>query len=314
MTAPPTIALRPLDVLTLGYFALVSTLITVLHSRVPGWYAYPLAFTAGTVAILALLHAHARRPDVRTITLLRYTYPLFASPVVYGAIGGYVLVLRGHFLDAGMNTVETRLYGVHPTEVLARFVSAPLTELLYACYFGFYLFFLVPPLLLFLRRRDADLERYVLTLAAALYVCYLGFLVVPLRGPIDSLAGSLHPATLTGYVVVPVQKFLMAKGDPAGACFPSAHVAGAWAGLAAIRSLWGRRAYLAALAPTIGLTVAVVYTRYHYLTDAFGGLAVAGVCVALVGRAYQRAAARENGLAGARPVWQAAVSRFLTRG
>jgi membrane-associated phospholipid phosphatase len=45
------------------------------------------------------------------------------------------------------------------------------------------------------------------------------------------------------------------------------------------------------LAPTIGLTVAVVYTRYHYLTDAIGGLVVAVVVVAAVRFAPARPAA-----------------------
>jgi hypothetical protein len=283
--------LRPLDAITFGYFAVVALLVATFHDRVSHWYAYPLAFAATAAIACALIAAHQRHPANRAITLLRYVYPLVASPFVYGSIGGYVLVLRGHYLDAGMNAFETRIFGGHPTLALQHVVTPPITELLYACYFGFYLFFVIPPLVLFLRRRDRDLERYVVTLTAALYVCYLGFLIVPLLGPEYSLAGSLHPGQLRGYVVVPVQKFLMAHGDPRGACFPSAHVAGAWAGLYAIRRAFGRRTFAWLLAPTIGLTVAVIYTRYHYLTDAIGGLVVAVVVVAAVRFAAARRAA-----------------------
>jgi membrane-associated phospholipid phosphatase len=266
---------RPMDTLTLGYFAVISLLVVIFHNQVRSWYGFPLVFAIGTLVALTLIRAHARYPGNRVVALLRYTYPLVFSPFVYGSIGQYVLVFRGHFVDAGMNDFEARVYGGHPTEWLGHVVSRPLTELLYVCYFGFYLFFLIPPLVLFGARRDVDIERYVTPLLTALYVCYLGFLVVPLLGPGESLAGSLRPATLDGYVLVPLQRFLMAHGDPLGACFPSAHVAGAWAGLFAIRRLWGRRALRVALVPTIGLTIAVVYTRYHYLTDAIGGFAVA---------------------------------------
>jgi len=102
-------------------------------------------------------------------------------------------------------------------------------------------------------------------------------------------AGTLDPFA-TGLLLVlvgratRVQRFLMAHGDPSGACFPSAHVAGAWASVLTIRELWGRRAFLAVLVPTIGLTVAVVYTRYHYLTDAFGGLVIALVAAVVARR------------------------------
>jgi len=74
----------------------------------------------------------------------------------------------------------------------------------------------------------------------------------------------------------------MAHGDPNGACLPSAHVAGAWAGLLGIRRAFGRSTFAWLLVPTIGLTVAVVYTRYHYLTDAVAGLIVAIAVVATV--------------------------------
>ncbi len=216
--------------------------------------------------------------------LLRYAYPLPLSALLYSSVDRYVLVFRGHYLDAGMNSWELTAFGTHPNVAIGHIVTPPLTESLYACYFGFYLFFLVPPFLLFRARRDVDLERYVFALMTALYVCYLGFLVVPLAGPGVSLAGRLHPETLTGYVIVPVQRFIMAKGDPLGACFPSAHVAGAWTALLAIRALFGPKAFRWVLPFTIGLTVAVVYTRYHYLSDALAGLTVAAVVFPLVAR------------------------------
>ncbi|HEY2792498.1 MAG TPA: phosphatase PAP2 family protein [Micromonosporaceae bacterium] len=274
--------LRPFDVLTLGYLTVVAALVTIFHSKVHNWYAYPLAFAVGAVLVCVLAATYHRRPDVRVLAFFRWSYPLFFSLVLYPAIGPYVLILRGHFLDGGMNAWEQRAFGGHPNLVLDRIASPPLTEVLYACYFGFYLFFLVPPLALFVRRRYADLERYVFTLMAALYVCYLGFLVVPLAGPGASLAGQFHPATLTGYVIVPVQKFIMANGDPAGACFPSAHVAGAWAAMLAIRRVFGRRVFWIVFPIAVGLTVAVVYTRYHYLSDALAGLVVAVVVFSLV--------------------------------
>jgi hypothetical protein len=276
--------LRPLDLMTIGYLAVVSALILIFHNRVHDWYAFPLAFAAAALLVIGIVAAHERWPESRSIALARYAYPLAFSPVLYTVIDRYVLVLRGHFLDAGMNTWEQLAFGGHPNVAIGHLVSPPLTEAVYICYFGFYLFFIVPPALLFRARRDADLERYVFALMAALYVCYLGFLLVPLAGPEASLAGQLRPTELTGYVVVPLQRFIMAHGDPAGACFPSAHVAGAWTALFAIRALMGRRAFRWVLPFTVGLTIAVVYTRYHYLSDAFAGAAVAAVVFPLVAR------------------------------
>jgi PAP2 superfamily len=286
---------RPFDVLTFGYFTVVALLVTIFHTKVPRWYEFPVSFAIAALAVCALIRAYELRPENRVIALLRWAYPLVFSIVLYGSIDRYVLVLRGHFVDAGMNSWERAAFGGHPNVVIDRIASPPLTEFLYACYFGFYLFFLVPPLVLVGKRRYDDLERYVFALMAALYACYLGFLFVPLMGPSASLAGQFRQNNLTGYVIVPLQKYIMAKGDPVGACFPSAHVAGAWTAMFAIRSIFGRRAFWMTFPFAVGLTVAVVYTRYHYLSDAFAGLTVAALAYALVrARNWRLVAGRQS--------------------
>ncbi|MFC7241572.1 phosphatase PAP2 family protein [Catellatospora aurea] len=98
------------------------------------------------------------------------------------------------------------------------------------------------------------------------------------------------------YVLAPAQQWLMAHADPVGTCFPSAHVAGAWAVVLAARRIWGRAVFLRLLLPTILLTVSVVYTRYHYTADAAAGLAVALAADALVSRISRRVS---GGSAGA---------------
>jgi membrane-associated phospholipid phosphatase len=276
--------LRRYDLLSLGYFAVISAVVTIFHNRVHDWYAFPAAYAIAAIIVWALATVHQARPDDRIITFARWAYPLMLSIVVYGSIDRYVLVFRGHFLDAGMNGWEQHVFGGHPNVMLDRIVSPPLTEFLYACYFGFYLFFLIPPVYLFARRRYADLERYVFALLSALYVCYLGFLVAPLAGPGTSLAGRFQPAELTGYVIVPLQKFIQAKGDPIGACFPSAHVAGAWTAMFAIWCIFGRKVFWRLFPFAVGLTVAVVYTRYHYLSDAIAGFLLAVAVFTLVRR------------------------------
>ncbi|WP_155373922.1 phosphatase PAP2 family protein [Catellatospora vulcania] len=288
-------ALRPVDAIVLGYLAVVSTLVASGHDLVPHWWTYLIAYAAMACAVLGLIAAQARRPDITVLAVLRVAYPVVLAPLAYSLVGPTVLVVHGGYLDAGMNAFETALWGGHPTLWLDAIVSRPLTELLYACYMSYYLYIVVPPLLLIIRRRLDALERLVTTVSAAVYTCYLGFLILPVLGPRHSLAGQLDPPVLTGYVLAPAQQFLMAHADPAGTCFPSAHVAGAWAAVLAVRRIWGRAAFRCLLLPTVLLTVSVVYTRYHYTADVVAGLAVALAADALV----DRTRGRVSGWAGA---------------
>ncbi|MEU8001370.1 phosphatase PAP2 family protein [Catellatospora sp. NPDC049111] len=289
-------AYRPVDVIVLVYLAVVAVLVTAGHDQVERWWAYLLAYAAMASAVLALITAQARRPDVAALAVLRTAYPIVLAPLAYTLVGPTVLVVRGGYRDAGMNAFDAALWGGQLSRWLDGLVSRPLTELMYAAYMSYYLYIVVPPLLLILRRRQAALERLVTTVAAAVYTCYLGFLILPVLGPRHSPAGQLHPPELTGYVLAPAQQWLMAHADPVGTCFPSAHVAGAWAVVLAARRIWGRTVFRRLLLPTILLTVSVVYTRYHYTADAAAGLAVALAADALVSRTGRRVS---GGSAGA---------------
>ncbi len=280
----PGPALRTLDVIVFVYLAAAALIVTAGHDRVASWGLHLLGYAATAAAVAGLLTAQARRPHDRVLTALRLTYPLVLAPLLYTMTGGTVLAVHGRYLDDAMNRFETAFWGGHPADWLGTFASRPLTELFYACYVSYYLYIVVPPVLLLVRRRLDGLARLVTTVSAAVYTCYLGFVLLPVRGPVHSLAGRLDPPALQGYVLAPAQEFLMAHADPVGTCFPSAHVAGAWAVCLAVRRIQGRTAFRWLLLPTIGLTVSVVYTRYHYTADAAAGLAVAIAADQLVNR------------------------------
>ena len=58
--------------------------------------------------LIGALVVDARCPSRTTgsLTLARYAYPLPFSALLYSSVDRYVLVFRGHYLDAGMNTWE----------------------------------------------------------------------------------------------------------------------------------------------------------------------------------------------------------------
>ncbi|MDQ3139018.1 MAG: phosphatase PAP2 family protein, partial [Gemmatimonadota bacterium] len=77
----------------------------------------------------------------------------------------------------------------------------------------------------------------------------------------------------------------LARGSSYGAAFPSSHVA---ATVAAVAASWqgSRRLGLALLAPTVLLTIGVVYCQMHYAVDALAGLALGAIVAYVVGRQY----------------------------
>src|SRR6266508_967947 len=239
--------LRPVDVLTLAYFGAGTVLVCVGHKHVSRWYEVPLSFGLASLVIVVLAVVHGRRPGDSRIAFLRLTYPLLAMAYIYVLAGRSALAIHGRYLDTEVNSFELSVFGDHPNLVLDRLATQPLTELMMAGYVLYYAFFLVPPLILLAQRRRHELERYVFTLTFVLYVCFVGFSLVPLVGPALSLSDSFETRELSGYLATGVQHFIASFGDPPGACWPSAHVAGAWAALLSIRQAFGTSALWATL-------------------------------------------------------------------
>jgi membrane-associated phospholipid phosphatase len=279
--------LRSVDLLTLGYVTPISIFVLVDRNRVESWPTVEIAFLAVIAAVVTFQVLDRMFPDSAWVSRLRVMYPLALVPMLYLIVGRYSLLFHATFLDATVNRFELAVFGVHPNLLLDHLVSRPMTELMTLAYISYYGYFIVPPLVLAVRGRDRDLERYVFALTLALYVCYLSFLVVPLAGPVYTLRNSFQPALLHGYLVTPVVRAFMASADPLGACFPSAHVAGSWAAVLCLRRTF-RPVVFRCVAPfTLLLTVAVVYSRYHYLVDALAGLVVAVLSAAVAHRLFR---------------------------
>jgi membrane-associated phospholipid phosphatase len=279
---------RPTDVLNLGYFGLLFSLIAILHDRVRDPSLLLVQFGLSGLGVLAIARLGDSFPDTAWIRLLRHVYPVLLLPATYKAIGRYVLVLRGHFVDTAMNAWESRVLGVHPNLLLERLASPAATEVLMFCYFCFYAYFVVPPVYFLVTRRYRHLESYIFALILPSYLCYLGFLVVPVLGPALSLREKFVEPRLPGYAFTSLVNSITIHGDSVGANFPSSHVAVAWSCFIATRQLVSRMASWIILPFNVGLTLATVYGRFHYVTDAVAGLMVATVCSLFAGALYPR--------------------------
>jgi PAP2 superfamily len=256
--------LRPVEMLILGYFGIIAALFCTLGAE------YTLV--GGCLLLGALVLALAKAGD--RLPRLRFAYPLLALPFMYYAASKTVLLIHGRYVDEAVNTWERSFFGEYPNVGIGAIHSPLMTELVTFCYFSFYGCFLIP-FVLYARGRRALAERYLFSCLLALLICYLGFMFVPLAGPAVALPREFLDGHPEGYLVADLQNAIMAAFDPPGTCFPSPHVAGAWITLLCLRrhlAAWSRRGLWVL---TIGLTVAVVYDWYHYVSDAAAGFLVA---------------------------------------
>lgn len=270
--------LLPVDLVLLGYFAIVS--VVAVH-RAPGHPAcWWLVLANGLSAVLiALLTTPGLGPVGR---MLREIYPLVLLVGLYGQLD--ILnagVVRVH--DAAVQGWELGLFGTQVSRewwqaAPSRFWST----VLHGAYFAYY-FIVTVPALVFLARGDvAAVRRFVLAVMTTFVACYLVFIFFPVAGPYY-----VFPRPAAWFLDNPAARLVyrtLAEGSSYGAAFPSSHVA---ATVAAAVAAWhgSRRLGLVFLLPTVLLTVGVVYCQMHYAVDALAGLAVGMLIAGVVVRA-----------------------------
>jgi len=191
--------------------------------------------------------------------------------------------------DAIVQGAEQALFGMQVSHRWWQLAPSRLASAIgHAAYFGYYV--IVPfPIALFLLRHDqAAARRSVFTIVTAFVFCYLWFIFFPVAGPyyVFPRPAAWFTANLPARMVYG----MLSGGSSFGAAFPSSHVAGTWAAVAATaRETPGWGALLAL--PALLLTVGVVYCQMHYGVDAIAGLGVAALAIVISTRVDRTAPA-----------------------
>lgn len=268
-----------MDVLLLAYMAVTSLVAVARMDRFPAcrWILLANVLVAGLIVLLARVELGPIGRGLREI------YPILLLIALYSALdvlngGGRIAV---H--DASVQRWETALFGGQPSRDWWRAAPSDFwSTLLHGAYFAYYFIIAVPTFVLLRSGNLAGLRRFVLAVMATFVVCYLWFVFFPVAGPYYTF-----PRPTGEFVANPMAQLVyatLASGSSYGAAFPSSHVAASVAATLGAASA-SRRLGLWLAAPTVLLTVGVVYCQMHYAVDALAGLATgAGIVALVVGR------------------------------
>lgn len=281
LTAPASRGPWPVDWVVLPYFAVMGLANLWLWNRLPGggWLA-ALNGVAILIAVLAIRHPG------KASWIFRHWYPLPYVAWCYREMALLIPAVRGRDADAELARLDYRVWGANPTVWLERLATPVLTEYLQIVYALFVPVVLFIAFLLWRQRRYADFRYYAFLIALGFLVSYLGYLLVPARGPRFFLR-HLQSIDLRGlWVTRALQATLDRLESKAWDCFPSGHTELtmlAWWGSGRISKglFWVYCAY------TLSIISATVYLRYHYTIDILAGAVVAGLLVLFAPHLYR---------------------------
>ncbi len=247
-----------------------------------------LLLAKALLLVLVVLASEARAQASRRggYSVLAEWYPLIVLVAMYASIGliNAPRELAGNSYDAMVMDWEGRLHAVrlfdrwggHPGPT---FVNWGLS----VSYLAYFPMVIAAPMVLWIQGRHEHSRRAILGISITFLLCYFLFQLFPVAGPSYVIG---WPETQSASdLPVRMVRAINERGDSWGSAFPSSHVAASAAAL--ILGASSCRKLGTWLFPiALGILLAVVYFRVHYVLDAVAGLAIATIAAIWVRRAW----------------------------
>lgn len=274
----------PADKVLLTYLAFTGAIEIIWFSSIPG-ASFLLALHVVGAALIGAA-ARAANPNL-IVRIFRHWYPLLFVACCYREMSILIPAIRNARADQALADIDHAFWGVDPTVWLERIYSPFLTESLQIIYTLFLPVALLVPVLIWLKKRYSDFRYVAFLLALGFLVSYIGYLIVPARGPRFLLAGLQHKP-LQGLWLFHIMQSLLDSLERAHYdCFPSGHVEltvlACWSSRLVSRAMF--RVYFLY---TLLIIFATVYLRYHYTVDLLAGVMVAVALILTAPAVYRR--------------------------
>ncbi|HZH77958.1 MAG TPA: phosphatase PAP2 family protein [Archangium sp.] len=271
---------------------------------VPGSTSSAVQFAIFALGPLVLRTLESYFPRHRLLAFVASFWLLPVLSLSHGLLDPLVTAAQPGLRDAQLAAMDQRLLGAQASVLLGQLVPPWLTDILMLCYYGHFIWPLALGMVLYFTGRRDAFDEYLIALSLFFAFNYLCYALVPAIGPRYFLIGHFSEP-LQGVWVTSFLDSVMRQPPFARDCFPSGHTGTALLVLVyAFRFV--PRFFRIMLVPAIGLIVATLVGRFHYLTDLICAVPLVVVVVGL-SVCWSRATARRE--AEARPVRMDAIVR-----
>jgi len=276
-----------LDFLNLSFLAVILAFSLAAAGETPHGMTLLAVFTLLVLLLYSMGWVREEVDGGRWKRIGMFAYPVVFLFVIFESFHMILPYFNPHRFDAWMVRIDRALLGTHPTLWLERWVTPWLTETLYVLYFFYFPMPLIVLGWMLGKGMIREIEESFFLFLVCYYGAYIVYFLVPVTGPRFHLHG-MHAVPLDGYLLSePIRKFIDVLEPNKLDCFPSLHAA-ILAVTMVVAFRHNRKMFFAFLPAAIGITVSLVYLRYHYVVDVIAGFAWAWASVRIAGAAYRR--------------------------
>jgi membrane-associated phospholipid phosphatase len=261
------------DKVVLAYLTLTGLLVIAWFNQVPEAPALLALHVLGAGALVY----QVKRPN-RTSWIFHNWYALPYVGACYKEMAILIPPIRQTDSDRWLADLDFKLWHANPTVWLERIYSPGLTEYLQVVYTLFIPAVLLIAFFLWKSGKYPEFQYYAFLIALGFLASYIGYLLVPARGPRFLLKSLQHMPLQGMYGFGTMQHWLDWLESEHYDCFPSGHTE------LTILAWWGsgmvsKRLFKVYLAYTPSIIFATVYLRYHYTVDVMAGALLALIVI-----------------------------------
>jgi membrane-associated phospholipid phosphatase len=271
--------LKATDGLILATLIFFSILALIFHSSVEGWWLLILK-NIGVGIVYTIFNRFSEKATKKFAKFfLRVAAVTLTYAYLFGAVDKLQLIIHGRWMDDYVLDFEQWLFNLQPTLWLEDYISKPLTEWMMFSYVIYVPMYPVLCGIIYYLRGELAMEDYFFTLGFTNILCDIGFILFPVASPMYYIK-QLYTVPLDGWIWTYLGELMRKYLHFAGGSIPSPHTAAAtimW--LMAYR--YHRKSFWIMSPIVISLYFSTFYGRYHYITDAIVGIAVAFLAVGL---------------------------------
>jgi len=270
---------------TITYLFVLSLIILFFHRGLELWGLYVVGHFF-LICIIVGLMWFLKDAKSKTVVFLRDWYPALLFLPMFEEMNYLVTIIFSYWANQWVINLDLALFGVYPTVWLEKIVRPWLTELMEFFYASYFLLIPIAGFPLYFRDKKRQFHGFLFNVALAYYVAYVAFLFFPAEGPWVTMT-HLQVAPLEGKFFFRFVEYVLGFGAIRGGCFPSAHVAAAFAILWSAHK-YERKVFYVLLVLVSGMTVSTVYCRYHHAVDAIAGAFIGSLCCCIGMRIHRR--------------------------
>lgn len=244
------------------------------------WHdSFALLLILGHVAVMGVLIVIARNSSP-VADFIHHWYLLLYVPFCYKQVPYLVTALNLRAADNTLAHWDLAMWKVDPVFWLSSMQSRFAVEFLQAVYTMFLPGSVALGIVLWFRRPREEFRLGTFAIALTFLVSYLGYLLLPARGPRFMDYASQYPPLQGLWTFHYFQHVLDTMEGAQYDCFPSGHVAVVLVGCWIARKISPLVFYTFAAFATC-ITFSTIYLRYHYVIDVIVGVALAIVVIAV---------------------------------